>query len=1056
MITVSASASPKVTRPRLSGIVARERLFAQISNRATPILWISAPPGAGKTTLAASYIEAAKPIALWYQVDSADADPATLFYYMREAAAHAGLAKAHALPLLPAESAADLASFTRRYFRDLFAKLIRPALLTIDNFQDAAGPGFESVVRGAFAEVPDGVTVLVLSLSDPPPALARLVANRLIGIIGADELRFTRSESDQVVSSRLSIDEGALATLHERSAGWAAGLVLMTEHMRRAGPCDEASLAESQEAVFDYFAGEILSHAAPDDQRALMLTASLPRVTSALMEAMSGHSGASRLLEHLYDRHLFIDRRHGPERVYQYHRLFRAFLSARARERLATSELVEAAERAALLLEVEGHIDDAVTMHLAASDWDAASRLILRRARSLYQQGRWRTLLEWIAALPIGAFDADPWLAYWVGACQVWVNPPIARRMLEQAYERFSAQNDLGGRILAAGAMTRACILDADWSVLDHWIESLESLLQRETEALSPPILLTGYSRLIYAMLARQPRHPRLREWADRTFLASGIDVDPSETVLAGFSLLTYFNWTGQTAKQEEVIRQIEPLLDDVRLSPVSLAYWKWAHANHVLRTGAPADALALVDQGLELAVNNGLTIAGIIRRHRIAYLLTLGRLDDAQLQLDPLATATRVEPYFEMRAWLALSRGDPASAQDEARIALRMASERGRTYYQILDQYLLAVICADMQSYEEAVQHVRIYRELTGGIDGHLAEFQALLVEAYVALRQGDRVIAHSLLRKALEIGSQQRYRSCWAWHRPMMVRLLTEALDHDIVVTYARELITVHRMLPESQDIERWPWPVRIYALGRFEIQVDGVPLHFAGKAQRKPLELLKAVLALGPREVGVDKLIDTLWPDPARGDGQKTFDITVHRLRKLLGFDAAVEVSDRRVALDRHLVWVDAWALDRTLESLVPAATAVLPQIDLLEAAAPQVLNLYRGQFLAGDGEARWPIAARNRLTGRFHRFVSRLGEHCERGGQWTRAAELYQHAIELDPLAESFYRRQMVCMQAEGRQAEALEVFRRCRQILSVTLGIAPAPETESVHRQLLEM
>jgi LuxR family transcriptional regulator, maltose regulon positive regulatory protein len=1055
-LTRVSPASPKVTRPRLSGIVARDRLFAQISHSATPILWISAPPGAGKTTLAASYIEAVKPRALWYQVDSADADPATLFYYMREAAAQGGLAKAHALPLLPAESVADLTSFTRRYFRELFANLPRPALVTIDNFQDAEGPAFETMIREAFAQVPDGVTVLVLSLSDPPAALARLVANRLIGIIGADELRFTRSESDQVVSSRLSIDEDALATLHERSAGWAAGLVLMTEHMRRAGPFEDASLAESQEAVFDYFAGEILSRAAPDDQRALMLTASLPRVTSALMEAMSGHSGASRLLEHLYERHLFIDRRHGAERVYQYHRLFRAFLSARARERLATAELVESAERAALLLEIEGHIDDAVTMHLAASDWNAASRLIVQHARSLYQQGRWRTLLDWIAALPPGAFDADPWLAYWVGACQVWVNPPIARCMLEQAYERFSTQNDLGGRIMAAGAMTRACILDVDWSVLDQWIESLETLLQHETAALSPPILSTGYSRLIYAMLARQPRHPRLPEWADRALLAAGVDVDPSETVLAGFSLLTYFNWTGQTAKQEEVIRQIEPLLDDVRLSPVSLAYWNWAHANHVLRTGAPGDALALIDRGLELAVNNGLTIAGIIRRHRIAHLLMLGCLDDARSELDQLATAPRVEPYFEMRAWLALSRGDLASAHDEARIALRMASERGRTYYQILDQYLLAVICAEMQSYEEAVQHARIYRELTTGIAGQLAEFQALLVEAYVALRQRDRGIAHPLLRKALEIGSQQRYRSCWAWHRPMMVRLLTEALDHDIVVTYARELITIHRLLPESQEIERWPWPVRIYTLGRFEIQVDGLPLRFAGKAQRKPLELLKAVLALGPGEVAVDKLIDTLWPDPERGDGQKTFDITVHRLRKLLGFDAAVEVSDRRASLNRRIVWVDAWALDRTLESLVPAASAVAPGIDLLEAAAPQVLKLYRGPFLAGDVEARWPIAAQNRITGRFHRFVLRLGDHWEHGGQWTRAAELYQHAIELDPLAESFYCRQMICMQAEGRQAEALEVFRRCRQILSVTLGISPAQETESVHRQLLAM
>ena len=44
--------------------------------------------------------------------------------------------------------------------------------------------------------------------------------------------------------------------------------------------------------------------------------------------------------------------------------------------------------------------------------------------------------------------------------------------------------------------------------------------------------------------------------------------------------------------------------------------------------------------------------------------------------------------------------------------------------------------------------------------------------------------------------------------------------------------------------------------------------------------------------------------------------------------------------------------------------------------------------------------------------------------------------------------------MTCLQAEGRRAEALEVFRRCRQMLSITLGIAPAPETEALYREML--
>ena len=95
---------------------------------------------------------------------------------------------------------------------------------------------------------------------------------------------------------------------------------------------------------------------------------------------------------------------------------------------------------------------------LPEADWPAATRLILQHARHLYEQGRGRTLLDWITSLPSGILEAAPWLAYWSGACQVWVNPPTARRQLEQAFDRFVLLGDRNGQVLAAGAMSRACI----------------------------------------------------------------------------------------------------------------------------------------------------------------------------------------------------------------------------------------------------------------------------------------------------------------------------------------------------------------------------------------------------------------------------------------------------------------------------------------------------------------------------------------------------------------------------------------------------------------------
>jgi two-component SAPR family response regulator len=231
-------------------------------------------------------------------------------------------------------------------------------------------------------------------------------------------------------------------------------------------------------------------------------------------------------------------------------------------------------------------------------------------------------------------------------------------------------------------------------------------------------------------------------------------------------------------------------------------------------------------------------------------------------------------------------------------------------------------------------------------------------------------------------------------------------------------------------------------------------GELLRFEGKAQRKPIELAKMLIALGGRDVPANKLIDLLWPEPSASDGQKAFDITMHRLRKLLGCDEALQVTSRSVSLNPQLVWVDVWALERRLAPLIPAVNAALPEIGMLELEATPIMNLYRGHFLPGEIEEPWQIGLKNRLSGRFHRFVLRLGEHWESRQLWPRAAELYQRAIELDPLGETFYRRQMVCLHAQGQRAEAIEVFRRCRQTLSVILGVPPTGETEAVYRQLL--
>ncbi len=69
--------------------------------------------------------------------------------------------------------------------------------------------------------------------------------------------------------------------------------------------------------------------------------------------------------------------------------------------------------------------------------------------------------------------------------------------------------------------------------------------------------------------------------------------------------------------------------------------------------------------------------------------------------------------------------------------------------------------------------------------------------------------------------------------------------------------------------------------------------------------------------------------------------------------------------------------------------------------------------------------------------------RLGERLERDGDWPTAIDVYRRGLETDNLAEPFYRGLMRALAATGDQAEAINAFRRCRELLSIVLGVKPS-------------
>jgi len=207
-------------------------------------------------------------------------------------------------------------------------------VIILDSFQEArTSPELRSAFAHALAEVPDGITVIAISRTDPPHEFARLGASRKVARIDPSALACTAEEAEAILAGQ-ELDEQAVARITRQSNGWVAALVLLRDHMSRAGATLDESIGEGKDAIFQYFAGEIFARARPENQRVLMLTAVSPSFTPAEAVALTGTESAAELLDYLYRRHLFTDRRRGTPTTYHYHILFREFLLEEAKKRL--------------------------------------------------------------------------------------------------------------------------------------------------------------------------------------------------------------------------------------------------------------------------------------------------------------------------------------------------------------------------------------------------------------------------------------------------------------------------------------------------------------------------------------------------------------------------------------------------------------------------------------------------------------------------------------------------------------------------------------------------
>jgi predicted ATPase/DNA-binding SARP family transcriptional activator len=241
-----------------------------------------------------------------------------------------------------------------------------------------------------------------------------------------------------------------------------------------------------------------------------------------------------------------------------------------------------------------------------------------------------------------------------------------------------------------------------------------------------------------------------------------------------------------------------------------------------------------------------------------------------------------------------------------------------------------------------------------------------------------------------------------------------------------------------------------VEICLLGPLEVRVGGERASIAGTKQRSVL----ALLALAANNVvSTDSLIDQVWGETAAPAVRRSLQVYVSNLRKVLADGARIESRGGGYILEIEPDRVDLTRFGR----LVREGRLALEQgkVDVASSRFRGALDLWRGTPLSDLMFEAFASAHIERLEQeQLAVLEDRIDADLALGRHFQIAPEIGDLVAE-NPMRERLRAQLMLAFYRCGRQADALNEYRKGRDLLIEQLGVEPSAELQALERAILD-
>ncbi|MCF6323857.1 MAG: hypothetical protein L3J89_05960 [Gammaproteobacteria bacterium] len=1059
------SGSRKIYRPLMHKVITRPRLFDVLDGAANlPATAVLASAGYGKTTLASSYVEAKQALSVWYCVDGGDTDLASFFVNFTLAVQQVvAPGKRKIIPSYQAENGLNIKGFARRYFEAVYQCLACPFYLVFDDIHECPSQQWADVITVAIDGLPVNGRVFIIGRHALPAAFSRLNLNQLIYTLREKELHFNNNELTQLATIH-DIDifsQQQCDKLQKVMAGWVAGLTLL---LSRNNKIDSTAMQafDTQEELLNYFKNEVLRHIDDQTREVLYRTCYLPDLSIESAMALTQNPQVADILKNLHDQRYFTYRIAGDAIIYRYHPLFRTLLMAQSKEALSAQNRQQVLDTSIDLLEKEGALEAAVTLLIQINNVTRLAQFIILRAKELLIGNRMQTLMKCLQHIPAETLVASGWLLYWRGMSTVPMRPQMARQDFVAAFDYFSSMSDATGQCLSIVGVIDSYLFERDEFVsLDPWIEKVDQLRTVFDQKVVPPALNVLTLKMFSALLHRAPGHNDFGLWLERIENIPMAELPPSLRITRQVSLTLHGIWLGDFQRAAMYHRVLENQLNNSS-EHVPTILWYTIHCCFLWATGQAKKSLAAAKEGLLRVKEYNLPLLNFgLLTHGAAAALMDHNNEEAKKLLDaatPVASEsgqTHLVLYHMLHTVYSCRNGDNEAARYYSKAALDSSMASGLPFFQSSAHLNRAQFYLLDGNIEKAMHHMNASNDLAIQMNSNFHQFQRLLLAAILDWSLGQRDSALVFLKKSLLLARQYHLLPGLWIAEDELTQILMQAIRHDIESVVAQKIISQRQLMPGTPpyDIEEWPWPIRIYTLGRFEIYIDGQRLEAPARSRPKLFALLKTLIAFGGTQVREERISENVWPDAEGDAAHQLFDTTLFRLRKMLGLHHVLINREGTLSLNKRYCWLDTWALNSEIDTLASLIETKGVTDDEIKKHENRIYRVYHGDFLCSEEHLPIALHEQQKINSKLLNTLFKLADYWLLNNSAKEAETCLKKINAVFPLAEKACLMLMKLFRSQHRFSDAVHIYKTCQQRLMRERHSKPSYEVESEYKKL---